>query len=1083
MVPVVLTAPNCVAELDVSITQTGGPNPVTNTGQVLDYTIVLDNFGTLDITNVNIVNTLPDGSIGILTGPIGDAGIPGVLDIGEIWTYTVSYNTSLVDFQNAVDLVSAISVTSTEITIPEEDTAITGLIVSDLSLNKTIDNATPVVGTNVVFTIVVNNDGKSDANGIQVTDLLPNGYTYVSNDAGAAYDALSGIWTVGSILNGANATLNITANVNAGGDYNNIAEITASDNLDSDSFVNNNDATEDDQDNAGASPQASSDISLTKTVDNATPNVGGTVVFTITVNNDGPSDATGIEVTDLLPNGYTYISDDALGAYVSGTGLWTVGSISNGNSAVLNITATVNVSGDYINVAEVTAADNTDNDSTPGNGDLTEDDQDSIGIVPNPVSDIELNKVVDNTSPFVGDNVVFTITVSNSGPSDATGIQVTDLLPSGYTFVSDDAAGNYISGSGIWTVGNISAGNNTVLNLTAAVNASGVYNNIAEVTAADNLDPDSTPANGDLTEDDMDEANITPVAVSDLALTKTVNNPTPLVESNVVFTITVANAGPSEATGIEVTDLLTSGYTYVSHISTGSYDAVSGIWITGAIASGANASIQITANVNVAGDYSNTAEITAADNFDPDSTPANGIATEDDQDTIDTKPIPVSDMEINMVVDNMTPYVGDDVIFTIEVTNNGPSDNTGIAVTDLLPNGYVYVSDDGGTYAAGTGIWTIGNISAGNTTVINITAQVLATGNYTNIAEVTAADNVDPDSTPGNGVATEDDQIEITITPIPVADLSLVKTVNDMNPTTGDTVTFTLTVTNNGPSAATGVAVEDIVPDGYGSISAITAGATVTGSTISWNGLSIANGGSLALEFSAEVLTTGTYVNQAEIISSDVIDFDSDPSVSFDTDDLNDGLDDDDESILDDMVINFLPTAVNDDIIIVENTVDNAIMVLIDNSNGADDFGGDGPGTVAVSLTMPPSNGVATANDNGTPNDPTDDSITYTPNVDFVGFDSFTYTIEDAQGLIGSANGDRSTATVTIEVLVDTDGDMVGEMMDFLIQLKEIMTRMATALLTVLTLTLIMTDYLIILKLRQLHLILLHLVLIQIRMD
>ena len=62
----------------------------------------------------------------------------------------------------------------------------------------------------MVFTIVVNNDGKSDANGIQVTDLLPNGYTYVSNDAGAAYDALSGIWTVGSILNGANATLNIS---------------------------------------------------------------------------------------------------------------------------------------------------------------------------------------------------------------------------------------------------------------------------------------------------------------------------------------------------------------------------------------------------------------------------------------------------------------------------------------------------------------------------------------------------------------------------------------------------------------------------------------------------------------------------------------------------------------------------------------------------------------------------------------------------------------------------------------------------------------------------------------------------------
>jgi uncharacterized repeat protein (TIGR01451 family)/gliding motility-associated-like protein len=1029
--PVVLTAPNCVADLVVSITQTGGPDPVNNIGQTIDYTIVLDNTGTLDITNLNITNLLPDGSNGVLVGPIGDGGTPGVLDIGETWTYTVSYTTSLVDFQNAIDLVAAISVTATEVTTPEEDTAITELIVSDLSLNKSIDNNTPLVGSNVVFTITVNNDGKSDATGIQVTDLLPDGFTYVSDDAAGDYVSGTGVWTVGNILNGGSATLNITASVNAGGDYDNIAEITASDNLDSDSFVNNNDATEDDQDNANASPQAVSDLSLTKTVDNSTPNVGGTVVFTITVNNDGPSDATGVEVTDLLPNGYTYASDDAAGAYVSANGLWTVGSISNGNSAVLNITATVNVSGDYNNIAEITAADNADSDSTPGNGDPAEDDMDSIGITPNPVSDIELNMVVDNATPLVGDNVVFTITVSNVGPSNATGIEVTDLLPDGYTYVSDNAAGSYVSGSGLWTTGNIASGSSATLTITALVNATGDYNNIAEVTAADNLDPDSTPANGDLTEDDMDETNITPIAVSDLSLTKTVDNATPLVGSDVVFTITVSNAGPSEATGIQITDLLEDGYTYVSDNSGGTYDEVTGIWNPGNLTIGSSASMQITANVNVSGDYSNTAEITAADNLDPDSTPANGIATEDDQDSIITDPIPVSDMELNMVVDNMTPYVGDNVIFTIEVSNIGPSDATGISVSDLLPSGYTYVSDDAaGNYVSATGIWTVGSVTAGGSFVINITAQVQATGNYTNIAEVSAADNVDPDSTPGNGIVTEDDQSEITITPIPVADLSMVKTVNDMNPTTGDTVIFTLTVTNNGPSTATGVAIEDVVPDGYGNLTPITAGANLNGSAFTWTGLTIASGANATFEFSAEVLTTGTYINQAEIIASDVIDFDSDPSVSFDSDDLNDGIADDDESILDNIVINFLPTAVDDNVIVVENTIDNAIMVLIDNGNGADDFGGDGPGTVPVVLSTMPSNGVASVNDNGTPNDPTDDYVAYTPNADFIGFDSFTYTIEDGQGLIGSANGDRSTATVTIEVLVDTDGDLVGDIYD-----------------------------------------------------
>jgi len=304
------------------------------------------------------------------------------------------------------------------------------------------------------------------------------------------------------------------------------------------------------------------------------------------------------------------------------------------------------------------------------------------------------------------------------------------------------------------------------------------------------------------------------------------------------------------------------------------------------------------------------------------------------------------------------------------------------------------------------------------------------TGDYTNIAEVSASDNTDPDSTPGNGVASEDDQEEITIDPIPVADLSLIKTVNDMNPTTGDVVTFAITLQNDGPSEATGVSVEDIVPDGFGSIASITNGGSLSGSTVTWSGLSIASGTSITLEFNAEVLTTGTYENQAEIIASDVIDFDSDPSVSFDVDDLNDGIEDDDEDILDDMVINFLPTAVDDQVIVVENTNDNAIRVLDDNGNGADDFGGDGPSDSPIVLTTGPSNGTAAVNDNGTPTDPTDDFIEYTPNPDYVGFDSFTYTIEDGQGLIGTTSGDTSTATVTIEVLVDTDGDLVGDIYD-----------------------------------------------------
>ena len=485
----------------------------------------------------------------------------------------------------------------------------------------------------------------------------------------------------------------------------------------------------------------------------------------------------------------------------------------------------------------------------------------------------------------------------------------------------------------------------------------------------------------------------------------------------------------------------------MSDDSGGAYVSGTGVWTIGNIANATSVNLNITAFVNPVGDYLNTTEVIASDNFDPDSTPANGITTEDDYDEVLTDPIPVSDLEISKTVDNLTPFVGTNVIFTLVVTNNGPSEATGVEVTDLLPGGYTYVSDDsGGTYIPGTGIWTVPNIATGNSETINITAFVLANGvaaDYDNFAEITASDNVDFDSDPavsfgtddiGDGLA-DDDEDFVEVRPIPVSDLSIVKTVNDLNPTTGDIVTFTLTVRNDGPSDATGVSVEDVIPDGYGNITNITNGGVLVGNTITWTSLNVANATNLILQFDTEVLTTGTntttsYYNGAEITASDNIDFDSDFTLSFGVDDGGDGIPDDDESILDTIIINFLPTAFDDDVFVVENSIDNTINVLLDNGNGADDFGRDGPSSNAIVITTPPTNGTAVVNDNGTPTDPTDDFIEYTPDPDFVGFDTLVYRIEDGQGLIGTLVGDYSFATVTIEVLVDTDGDGVPDRFD-----------------------------------------------------
>ncbi|MBG7610658.1 tandem-95 repeat protein, partial [Polaribacter sp. BAL334] len=104
--------------------------------------------------------------------------------------------------------------------------------------------------------------------------------------------------------------------------------------------------------------------------------------------------------------------------------------------------------------------------------------------------------------------------------------------------------------------------------------------------------------------------------------------------------------------------------------------------------------------------------------------------------------------------------------------------------------------------------------------------------------------------------------------------------------------------------------------------------------------------------------------------------------------------------------VNDLPTAVDDIATVNEDSASNVINVLTNDS-----FGGDGPNIGAISIPSATSanGGTVAVNTNGTPNDPTDDTLVYTPAANFNGTDTFDYTITDS-------NGDQSTATVTVTV-------------------------------------------------------------------
>jgi len=567
------------------------------------------------------------------------------------------------------------------------------------------------------------------------------------------------------------------------------------------------------------------DLSLTKGASPSTPVPGATVVFTITITNSGPGDATGVQVTDQLPSGYSFVSSNAAAlvdsdgnamSYVQASGLWDVGSVDVGASFALQITATVNATGSYANVAQVTAADQPDPDSTPNNddGDQSEDDEASTSANPG-AADLSLSKSVDNTIANVGDYVKFTLKLKNDGPSDASGVRVSDKLPDGYSYVTNTPSqGTYDKDTGVWDVGSIVDGGEATLQITAKVLATGEHKNVAQVTASNQDDPDSTPNNDDGDQSEDDEAS------SKVGYTNVFDPPSGWKEVNAAGWPTVVwrqvwiNNGNASANPVRIVDSIPNGTTYVaaslacdargaSTTTTCTYDAASDqiVWV-GSIASDLGDHTEADADHEVVITFSTTvpASMDQTENQgraywdqdgdgDLDSDDANvannNPVLSDDLSTTVVKdptaarnPAKTVDLELNMIISDPNARLGDVVTFTLTLNNRGPDSATGVEVRNVLPPGYTYEASSIGGNAGATGatitpddsndptlIWGIDQLDNGESVTLTFQAKVNGATGLTNSAQVTAQDQPDVDSSPANddGDQSEDDEDSVVI--------------------------------------------------------------------------------------------------------------------------------------------------------------------------------------------------------------------------------------------------------------------------------------------------------------------------------
>jgi uncharacterized repeat protein (TIGR01451 family) len=616
---------------------------------------------------------------------------------------------------------------------------------ADLAITKT-DSPDPVnAGSNLAYTITATNNGPDPAVTASFSDTLPAGTTFVSLPAVAGWSCTTPAVGAGGTVSCSNpsfavgsAVFTLTTAVDAataaGTVLSNTATITATT---ADPTPGNNSAT------ATTTVAASADVSVTKTDTPDPVAPGSNLTYTITASNAGPSNAATVTVNDTLPAGTTFVSLASPGGWscttpavgAGGTVSCSIASLTAG-SAVFTLVVAVDAGATPGTVLSNTAtATSATSDPNPGNESGTATSTVGAGS-----ADLSITKSGTPDPVVSGNNLTYTLTAGNAGPSSAANVSVNDTLPAGTTFVSLTSPGGWsCTTPAVGAAGTVScsiaalAAGSSVFTLVVAVDAGIAPGSFVSNTAT----IASTTADPNAGNDSATATIMVGAGSADLSITKTAAPEPVNAGSNLTYTLTVANAGPSNASTVTVNDTLPAGTSFVSLASPGGWSCTTPAVGAGGTVACSNAS-QVIGNavftlvVNVGASVSggtviaNTATVASAATSDPNQ--GNESATANS-----TVSAPATISGSKSAAGNLVP--GGSVTYSIVLSNSGVSaqpDNAGDEFTDVLPAGLTLVSASAssGTAVATIGTNTVtwnGSIPAAGSVTITINASIDAT--------------------------------------------------------------------------------------------------------------------------------------------------------------------------------------------------------------------------------------------------------------------------------------------------------------------------------------------------------------------
>jgi uncharacterized repeat protein (TIGR01451 family) len=680
IINVVLNTNNNFADLEMSHNVTHIP---LVTGDSIRYIIGVFNRGpnaTTGVTvkcslptNINNLAVLPSvGTYNAVTGiwTIGNLANQGTVSLtiqgsAGCWT-TANKSFAQVQTSSQPDVDSNVGNNTTNNPVEDDETAQTfnaincNVNYADLELSMTANPTTVAVNTVVNFNLSVFNRGLLTATGVSLKDLLPNSLTFNSaTPSVGTYNAVTGIWTIGNLNVNATATLSISVTVNAlTNSIVNFAQIQTSTPIDPDSTPGNDtnqSADEDDEAKvtlfSATANQCDLELSLTCPYTTALPLYQNVPLRAVLVNR-GPAAATGITVKYPFPTGMAYNSQVvSQGNYASFNGLWTVGTLAPGDSAVLTLTV-FTLQTTISHFIQVKTASPSDLDSTPNNdtNNSPNEDDEALLSVPsasvNPFIDLALNLTADKSSVLPNGTVTFTLAVDNSGDMTATNVSVKHLAPNLLSYQTiTPQKGTFDTLTHIWNIGTLLS--NETATLTIVYHVGAITGNIvgfAQVqTVTQTNDPDSTPGNNTTnipTQDDEDLVTVFKQGIGttcDLELTMpTTATYTQYIAKN--FNLSLRNVGAVAATGVTVDfpypTKFVNGGNPTSSAGT-AYNTFTHIWNIGTLNPGQTVTMTMPLFcLDNTGAVTAFAQVKTASPTDFDSTPNNNatnVPNEDDE--------------------------------------------------------------------------------------------------------------------------------------------------------------------------------------------------------------------------------------------------------------------------------------------------------------------------------------------------------------------------------------------------------------------------------------------------------------------